>query len=496
MLSKTKITIILVTSLLLPITTYSQEPIKLVTDFYENWIALSKLSRFDDSNAQNLECILNSFAEGGNDCENKSLISLPREFQLDNAGRGSSKTGVSLGPYLSIFEEFIEKNSAKMTIDHPVPIASIKSIGDDNTPSYYCFVVPKKYTWGNGKSRVLNDTVWVKSTCNKISGIRNEFGGSRQVPYNDTISTATLTNYSSSELEISAQNLYYAGKYKEAFKIFKALGLRNFENTSAQAYTAYIISEDRFYGISKKFAENLMFWLAAKNFDTKDSHMKTLASLSMFKYTDNKKHKTSYLGKDNLLPRPDDFPYGKEYDKLSALTIYEKPVSNGLMLTMNNNDKHQMGYMNESGKMVIPYKYKQAHTFSNEGLALVTEDNIRWKFIDIKGNDAMPLTFDGAIHNFVNGRTYITKNKVAMLINTKGEIIKKIPGYNTVSPFMSLKKYAILYKDRAKREPFDVYDFKGNLIAEGCSGYKLDTESGEIEIKKDNNIVLTDQINW
>lgn len=480
------------------VTICAQEPMKIVGDFYDNWSALSKLSRFDDANALNLECILNSYAEGGDDCENKSLISLPREFLTENEKSGGTKPGVNLGPYISFFETFIRENSAKLSFESPKPIASIKRIGsaDDSKPAYYCFVVSKTYTWGGGKSRMLNDTIWVKSACNKISGIRNEFGGSRQVSYNDTISTATLSSYSASELEISAMNLYYSGKYKEAFKILKELSLRNYRNLSSQTSLAYMLSENKRYNMSNEFGENLMFWLAAKNLDAKDSNLHTTAHLAMYKYIDNKKHKAAYSPDLSYIPLSVDFPYGKEMQKLNDLIFYEKPLSRGLMLAMNNSDKHQMGYMNEGGKMVIPYKYKQAHSFSNEGLALVTEDNIKWKFIDERGNDAMPLTFDCAIHNFSNGLTFVTKSKVAMIINTKGEIIKKIDGYNTVFPFLSMKNYAMLFKDRSMKQPFDVYDFNGNMVMEGCDGFYVDRETGDVKVLRDKKVVLTDDINW
>lgn len=477
---------------------YSQDPIKVVTDFYSNWIALSKLSSFDGSDALNLECIINSFAEGGNDCENKSQISLPREFQQGVARQGGMIPGVSLGPYLSIFEEFISTNSAKFSFSQPKPIASIKSLGsDDNSkPAYYCFVVPKTYTMGNGSSKTLVDTIWVKSACNRISGIRNEYGGSRQVSYNDTITAETLASYSASELEMSALNLYYAGKYKESFKIFKELALRDYGNITAQAYLADEISNNKYYGMSGKFAEYLMFWIAAKNLNTKVDNLKTLSKLAIYTYTGNKKHKATYSPGLTYIPWSIDFPYGKESEKLDALINLEKPVSKGLMLTMNDFDKHQMGYMSESGKMVIPYKYKQAHSFSNEGLALVTEDNIKWKFIDQKGNDAFPMTFDSGIHNFSNGLTCITKGKTAMIVNAKGEVMKRIEGYNTVFPFLSMKKYVMLYKDRSRKQPFDVYDFSGNMVAEGCTDFYLDIDTDEVKITRNKETVLTDKINW
>lgn len=496
-----KYIVLQILSLIASLDLCGQTPIKVVSEFYNNWNALSKLSRFDDSKAHNLECLLNSYAEGGDDCENKSLIALPREFQAETAKKGNVQPGVSLGPYMRFFEEFIEENSVKMFFDLPISIASIKSIGisskdSETKPAYYCFVVPKKYVWTNGNSRMLNDTVWVKSSCNRISGVRNEFGGSRQVSYNDTISTTTFANYSASELEMSAINLYYAGKYKEAFKIFKELSLRNYANLSSQVYFSSLIEEDRTYGFSKKFAENLMFWLAAKNINVKDENLNTVVHLCLFKYTDNKKHRAVFNPDFSYVPLTDDFPYGKDNRKINLLVSYERPISCGMMLTMNSNDNHQMGYMSESGKMIIPYKYKQAHSFSKEGLALVTENNIQWKFIDTKGNDAMPFTFDSAIHEFSNGLTYLTKNGFAMLVNTKGEIIKKIQGYKRVSPFLSLSNYALLFKDHTMNFPCDVYDFNGNLILENCDGYLTNNETGEISILKNKDIKLIDKINW
>ena len=61
------------------------------------------------------------------------------------------------------------------------------------------------------------------------------------------------------------------------------------------------------------------------------------------------------------------------------------------------------GFIDQTGKVVIPLKYDDALYF-NEGLASVKR-NGKWGFIDKDGKVMIPLKYDDAYHYFINGFT-------------------------------------------------------------------------------------------
>jgi hypothetical protein len=53
---------------------------------------------------------------------------------------------------------------------------------------------------------------------------------------------------------------------------------------------------------------------------------------------------------------------------------------------------HMYGYIDETGKVIIPYTYTYADDF-HQGLAFV-KDNRKGGYIDIDGNTIIPFTFN------------------------------------------------------------------------------------------------------
>lgn len=90
------------------------------------------------------------------------------------------------------------------------------------------------------------------------------------------------------------------------------------------------------------------------------------------------------------------------------------------------------GYLDESGKEVIPFEYEDGRSFS-EGLAAVKRNN-KWGFIDEHNNVVIPFEFDNAYvppgrsddsYNFFNGLAKVQKGINCGMIDKQGAV--KVP---------------------------------------------------------------------
>ena len=86
------------------------------------------------------------------------------------------------------------------------------------------------------------------------------------------------------------------------------------------------------------------------------------------------------------------------------------------------NDK--WGFIDKTGKEVIPIKYDNAYSFS-EGLAKV-KLNDKWGFIDKTGKEVIPIKYDNA-YSFSEGLAEVELNNKWFYINQKGEYAKDSP---------------------------------------------------------------------
>ena len=98
-----------------------------------------------------------------------------------------------------------------------------------------------------------------------------------------------------------------------------------------------------------------------------------------------------------------------------------KDFKEGLAPVMN--DEEFWGFVDETGKLVIPCRYRQVGSFS-EGLAYVSEDYQFYGYIDKTGRLVIPMDFKEA-GNFENGKADVTtENNKAAVIDKTGKIIK------------------------------------------------------------------------
>ena len=98
-----------------------------------------------------------------------------------------------------------------------------------------------------------------------------------------------------------------------------------------------------------------------------------------------------------------------------------KDFKEGLAPVMN--DEEFWGFVDETGKLVIPCRYRQVGSFS-EGLAYVSDDYQFYGYIDKTGRLVIPMDFKEA-GNFENGKADVTtENNKAAVIDKTGKIIK------------------------------------------------------------------------
>jgi len=83
--------------------------------------------------------------------------------------------------------------------------------------------------------------------------------------------------------------------------------------------------------------------------------------------------------------------------------------------------RRKYGFIDKTGKEVIPIKYDDAHSFS-EGLAKV-KLNDKYGFIDKTGKEVIPIKYDYA-EGFSEGLAQVKLNNKWFYINQKGECVK------------------------------------------------------------------------
>ncbi|MCB1024721.1 MAG: WG repeat-containing protein, partial [Acidobacteria bacterium] len=100
----------------------------------------------------------------------------------------------------------------------------------------------------------------------------------------------------------------------------------------------------------------------------------------------------------------------EKLDHISVRKNLTLPVSEGLAAVF---DGKRWGYIDKSGKVVIPFRFNWAREFS-EGLAEVIVDVYKTAFIDKSGNYVIPpseFTTLGINAKFKNGLVYVSKSE-------------------------------------------------------------------------------------
>ncbi len=91
---------------------------------------------------------------------------------------------------------------------------------------------------------------------------------------------------------------------------------------------------------------------------------------------------------------------------------------NGLQPFRNNG---KMGYVNKSGKLVIPCIWASA-SFFDDGLAYVKDDNGKYGFINVDGELVIPCAWEYA-YRFCNGFARVKDDRGYGFVNTDGNLV-------------------------------------------------------------------------
>lgn len=83
----------------------------------------------------------------------------------------------------------------------------------------------------------------------------------------------------------------------------------------------------------------------------------------------------------------------------------------------------KMGLIDLSGKEIVPFLYDNELMFFEDGMALVIKDNL-YGFVDTTGKVAIPLIYEDA-EDFKSGKAKVMKDGEWIFINKKGETIKE-----------------------------------------------------------------------
>ncbi len=122
---------------------------------------------------------------------------------------------------------------------------------------------------------------------------------------------------------------------------------------------------------------------------------------------------------------------------------YFSPYSDGLAL-IKSDDLNKYGFINQKLKLVIPFTYRNACPFS-EGLAAVQNDDGIWGYIDITGKLVIPYTYSRRPFRFSSDLAKVENNEGKFgYINRENKLI--IPAkYKNATHFY--KGYALVHED-------------------------------------------------
>ena len=95
--------------------------------------------------------------------------------------------------------------------------------------------------------------------------------------------------------------------------------------------------------------------------------------------------------------------------------------SYGQILVPQKGTNEKWGFVDETGKLIIPFKYDLVDGFS-EGLAAIAIRGVGWGFIDKNDSIVIPLKYDLVFH-FVDGLTMATLNGKTGFIDKSGKVV-------------------------------------------------------------------------
>lgn len=160
--------------------------------------------------------------------------------------------------------------------------------------------------------------------------------------------------------------------------------------------------------------------------------------------------------------------------------------SEGLAAVMDENNRY--GYINTKGETVIPFVYNSAEPFS-EGLAAVADENDLYGYINAKGETVIPHQYRNGF-SFHEGLAAVrNENRRYGYINAKGETI--IPHrYLNVGSFH--EGIAIAVRNATDKSVLFL-DPSGNVLPLGDYSFASNCHNGTFAVKKDGRFGIIDK---
>lgn len=254
-----------------------------------------------------------------------------------------------------------------------------------------------------------------------------------------------------------AIELYSSHRYEEAFKLFRKLAYEDPNNYDAQYYTAVMeIKKQGCGSLGSKVRDMEAAWWLTRglvgNSIEKDWCKERMAKLYARFSIDEK-----------LLPFN---TTGRDFYIISLMA--RQLVTEGLMAYKS---KGLYGFMDESGKVIIPCKYSLVYPFDKTGHALVVK-NGKIGYINRRGEEIIPVKYESGVTQFKNGKTYVILDEVLLLIDEKGRVIKEAgKGYDSLGfVFIGGKAYA----HHKSSKLYYLHDLSGNITSVEKKNFSID----------------------
>ena len=269
--------------------------------------------------------------------------------------------------------------------------------------------------------------------------------------------------------------LYNQKKYDEAFHIFRSLAHKNPRNYEAIYYTT--VMEIRRQGCSHLSATVRDMEAAAFLYKAKVIGASRDRKAEPFRVTDSSLEELIRLA-DQAGLDPKKLPY---YGLGVGGLFYGR-----FLLSCENRvivvKKNRVGFMDDTGKVVIPCKYNLTFGFNKGGYASVSLPNTpMWGYIDRNGKEVVPPEWRSVSYDTKDGKAYVCdESGNAYLIRVAtGERILKMDGKYAVNNSFSLGDYVplvILDSDGNVKEDtkLDIVDFDGNIVFHEVSVQEID----------------------
>ena len=276
-----------------------------------------------------------------------------------------------------------------------------------------------------------------------------------------------------------ALRLYHEKKYNEAFRIFREVAYAEPDNYDAQYWTTVMEIKKQGCGFlnSKVRDMEAAWWMmrgraACVGYDGFDNDFHTI-------HMNNIPLKSPEISLMLISIALDlDYtalPYSSNKKLFYQMLMRGGLFSEGLMPFEKDN---LMGYMNESGKVVIPCRFDYVFPFDSNERALVMLNGY-FGYVNRMGDMAIQARYNQGCMKFINGKTFVLHGDVLLLIDENGKVVKEVDkGFDKLrdNRLLTNGQYYAFVRHK-NSDKWNMYDFDGNIVMKEFNVYSLGTFS-------------------